>query len=118
MITCDKCNGKCCRYVSIKIKEPKADIDFEELKWFLVHKNVSVVYQDHEGEWIVEVATDCEHLTDNKCAIYKKRPQVCKDYELDECEANTEGEDTKVWLETPADVDDYRKSLKTKRKFF
>lgn len=50
-----------------------------------MHKNVNV-YIDEEGEWHLEFLTPCEFLGEgNKCKIYDKRPEICKEYNHDEC---------------------------------
>lgn len=83
--TCENCDGKCCKYVVIEIDEPESLEDFEDIKWYVCHKNVNV-YIDEEGQWHVEFITPCEFLGEkNKCMIYEKRPQICREYDHDEC---------------------------------
>ena len=106
MTSCNKCDGKCCKYVTVIIPEPKDQEDWDELKWYLMHDNIQV-YKDTEDEWIVEFSTHCKHLKENKCEIYENRPIVCRDHNLDECDAN-EGDYAKVLFKTPEDIDKYR----------
>ncbi len=84
-ISCGKCDGKCCRYIAMEIDEPETKKDFEDIRWFVAHKNVNV-YIDEEGEWHLEFLTPCEFLgEENKCKIYDKRPEICKEYKHNEC---------------------------------
>jgi len=106
MTKCEQC-GKCCRYVFIDLDEPEEKVDWEEMRWFLTHKKVKI-YKDEDG-WGVEFITDCKYLINNKCSIYEKRPDVCRDHIPGECD-NEEGtfdyelifdnvEDFDKWLE-------------------
>jgi len=112
MADCKDCDGKCCNYITIQIDTPKKEIDFEELKWFLCHEGITV-YIDNDGDWCVEVITNCKNLDkENKCKIYKTRPKVCSDHHTHECEANLEhGDYFKKIFKTMEDIDNYRNSL-------
>jgi len=82
---CSKCNGACCRYVVIEMDAPKELEDFDIIKWYVCHKNVNV-FVEEDGAWNIEFITPCEHLgEDNLCKIYEKRPQICRDFSVDEC---------------------------------
>ena len=59
---CSAC-GKCCHYIAIEIDNPSSFKDYDELYWYLTHKDVCV-YIDWEGDWFIEFETVCEHLTD------------------------------------------------------
>jgi uncharacterized protein len=109
MITCDKCNGLCCRRIAIRIEPPTSKSDFEDVKWYLYHENLSV-YIDNEDDWLVLVPNKCKHL-DSKgmCKIYDKRPPVCRNSKVSDCEKNIE--ETKIMFKTPEDLEKYRKSL-------
>ncbi len=114
MADCKDCDGKCCKYITIQIDEPKADIDYEELKWFLCHENI-MVYVDHDDDWCVEVKTPCkfQDKETNLCTRYENRPKVCQEHELHECEGNNDYDDyDQQKFETPEDVDAYRNSKK------
>ncbi len=91
--TCEGCAGLCCKYVSIEIDVPEEIDDFEDIKWYVIHKNVNV-YVDEDDEWYVEFLTPCEYVReDGKCSIHEdftknpeiKRPKICKEYSTDEC---------------------------------
>ena len=85
MKTCENCNGKCCRYVALEIDAPESLEEFEDIKWYVVHKNINV-YVDEDYEWHIEFLTPCEYLDEEgKCKIYDKRPQICREYSQEEC---------------------------------
>ncbi|MBU0615810.1 MAG: YkgJ family cysteine cluster protein [Nanoarchaeota archaeon] len=108
MVLCHTCNGKCCKYITVIIDEPEDKEDWDEIKWWLLHKGVQV-YLDSDDDWVVQISTRCKHLNnDNKCDNYENRPEVCREYTTEECEAN-EDEETKALFKKPEDVDKYLK---------
>ncbi len=115
MVDCLECDGECCKRLAIDIDLPETEEDFEDFKWYLYHKNVSV-YQDEDGDWCVQFETQCKHLDEKgMCKIYKNRPPVCKKYSSEECEMNNEDE-CKEFFEKPEDVDRYVEKLKKEGK--
>lgn len=82
---CDYCTAKCCKYFALPIDTPATRADFDFIRWFLLHEQACVFT---EGEtWYLLVHTHCRHLrADNRCGIYERRPQVCRDYSTDNCE--------------------------------
>ncbi len=114
MPSCEECNGECCRYVTANIEEPTEPEDWDEIKWMLMHENV-LVYKDSEDDWIVEFRTKCKNLDDdtNRCGIYGKRPDICKEHNTKDCDA-TEGEFANILFEKPEDVDRHLKSIRDK----
>lgn len=87
---CFSCNGACCRYVVVEIDKPEELVDFDEIKWYVAHKNINV-FVDEEGDWHIEFITPCEYLgEDNLCKIYEKRPQICRDFSVEDCPHHNE----------------------------
>jgi Fe-S-cluster containining protein len=88
--TCDGCGGKCCGYVCMELDAPKKVRDFEEMVYYLYHRDVRIVVaegRDDERTWYVEFATRCRHLdARGRCLIYERRPRVCRDHRIDGCE--------------------------------
>ncbi len=85
---CSGC-GACCSYVATEIDKPTTARDYDQIYWYLAHRNVSV-YIDWDGDWYLEFETRCEHLTENRtCGVYEDRPQVCSDFSFEECEPTT-----------------------------
>jgi uncharacterized protein len=104
--TCENCNGDCCKYVAIEIDTPEIEEDFENIKWYVCHKNVNV-YIDGEDVWHIEFITPCEFLGEkNKCGIYEKRPKICREYDCDECTFHNNYEEKHIF-KTLKDVEDY-----------
>ena len=104
---CDTCSASCCRSVAIEWITPVSLDDWEHVRWLVSHKNVSV-YKDVEGDWLVEFQSDCEHLDkNNRCKIYEKRMQICKDHPSDSCEKTGDTPEYTIMFKTMKDVDDY-----------
>jgi len=89
---CQDCSH-CCEYMALEIDVPTDAADFDQVRWYLLHKNVWV-YVDHDRSWNLQFNTPCEKLGNGLCEHYKKRPQLCRDYEPSDCprfdEASTE----------------------------
>lgn len=93
---CNHCVGKCCRYFTVPIKTPRTKADFDELRWYLAHRQ-TVIFTETETRngkkrtrWNLVVWTECQYLLpDQRCGIYDTRPQVCRDYKAEDCEYDT-----------------------------
>jgi len=110
---CTACGALCCRYITIEIEKPTRKADVDEIRWFLAHEDVEVFIED--GDWYVQVNTRCKHLTtDNRCAIYEDRFQVCRDHDPKECEAS-DGEVEAVIFRTTEEFDAYWARKKPRR---
>lgn len=108
--TCEKCNGKCCRYVAIEIDTPEDLKDLENIRWYVLHKNINV-YVDANYQWHIEFLTPCENLGENNlCQIYDKRPKICREYNPDECLFHNDYEE-KYTFRNLEDVDKYIKEV-------
>ena len=106
MATCKQCT-KCCRHIAIELDKPKSKADFKELIWYVMHKDV-LVFVDHDNEWFVEFKTNCKALTkQRRCSIYDQRPDICRDYDPEECEKNGEGSPYKLLFKTKKDIEKY-----------
>nr|WP_296456443.1 YkgJ family cysteine cluster protein [Rubinisphaera sp.] len=87
---CDHCTAKCCRYFALPIDTPDSREELENLRWYLLHDNVSIFVD--EETWYLMVHTTCKKLRDdNLCGIYETRPQICRDYSTDNCEYDGDG---------------------------
>lgn len=84
---CEHCTAVCCRYIALPIDTPESKRDFDDIRWYLMHHNVTVFVE--EGEWYVQMATSCQNLLpDGRCGIYETRPQICREYKAGECDYN------------------------------
>ena len=87
-LPCVPCGAKCCRYVATQIDKPKRKREYDQVRWYLLHRGLSV-FVDHDGGWFLEFEADCSALSEGHlCANYKTRPRVCRDYPGDshDCE--------------------------------
>jgi len=102
----DKCDAYCCRYISIHLDTPRSKQDFDEIRWFVSHRDV-VVYKDDDDDWIVEVMNRCRFLKNNRCTIYGTRPDVCREYDPENCTHNSGEVPTKIKFTEPGQVVKY-----------
>lgn len=108
MDLCKGCNS-CCNYVTVEIETPETKDDFDEIIWYINHKNI-VVYLDVDDIWNIDFETPCIQMTEKGlCGIYNERPDICREYSQDECIRYGEGEISKVMFKTKEDVVDYVK---------
>jgi Fe-S-cluster containining protein len=108
-VLCSRCNGLCCRYFALPVDKPKTEADYDDIRWFLAHKGISVFVED--GDWYVNVKNKCRHLCDtkNKCRIYEKRPRICRRYNVKDCDL-TEGDyDYKLHFTDDKQMEEYIK---------
>jgi Fe-S-cluster containining protein len=85
MSKCERCIGKCCRYLIVDIPTPKSRLDFDNYGWYLAHKNTALYIDD--GKWYLTVFNDCRYLDDsNRCSVYDRRFQACRDHSDSNCE--------------------------------
>ncbi|MHC4871051.1 MAG: YkgJ family cysteine cluster protein [Planctomycetota bacterium] len=82
---CERCDAKCCRYFALEIDEPDSEEEFDNLRWYLCHKDTVLYIED--GSWHLHIDNECRFLSDdNSCEIYEARPQMCRDHEAKDCE--------------------------------
>jgi Fe-S-cluster containining protein len=111
---CKKCNAYCCRHVAIAVDTPSDKEDYDNIRWYLLHKNVWVSVS-HTDEWIVEFRTPCRHIrSDYKCGDYPNRPLICKNYPDpdDLCEGETEEPSYKELFKNVKDFERYLRKCK------
>lgn len=88
---CSQCAGLCCRYFALQIDTPQEKDDYDDIRWYLCHKDITVFVED--GDWYLNIKNKCRHLSekDYHCRIYEKRPKICRQYRHADCDF-TEGE--------------------------
>jgi Fe-S-cluster containining protein len=92
---CDGCD-LCCRHVAVEIDTPETKKEYDQIRWFLLHKYVWI-FIDNDDTWNMQVNTPCEKLDENgMCSYYKKRPMICREYSADCCERHGDGDSFKV----------------------
>lgn len=81
--------GLCCNYIAVDIEEPRTLKSATDILWYLYHPGVSI-YAEGE-DWMVVFETRCQHqLDDHRCSIYEVRPQICRAFDENDCEVNSE----------------------------
>jgi len=85
-VDCNKCKGLCCRYFALPIETPTDREDYDDIRWYLCHKDITVFVED--GDWYINIKNKCNHLSekDYKCRIYKSRPKICRSYTIKNCD--------------------------------
>jgi len=88
---CDTCTGLCCRYFALPIETPEEKGDYDDIRWYLCHKGITVFVE--KGDWYISIENKCKYLSekDYSCKIYSKRPRICRQYNHRDCDS-TEGE--------------------------
>lgn len=110
---CEGCDH-CCRYVTIPIDRPRSRRDFDNIRWYLLHRNVSVLC-DWEGSWMVQFDTPCEWLKDGRCGHYALRPEVCREYDPADCERYCPTPAEKILLQDEKDLEKFLEELERRR---
>ncbi len=108
-LLCDKCTGLCCRYFALPLDTPTDREDYDDVRWYLCHKDITVFVED--GDWYINIKNKCSHLSekDYNCAIYKKKPRICGKYSVSDCDY-TEGEyDYELHFTTDKQMEEYIK---------
>lgn len=110
MSFCERCGAKCCRYFCFQIEQPKCFEEFENVRWFLLHKGISVHID--EGLWYIAIASECREIApDGKCGIYDQRPVICRKYDAGNCD-NTPGEyEYDQLFQTPQELEAYARKV-------
>ena len=83
---CNKCTGLCCRYFALPIETPQDREDYDDIRWYLCHKDITIFVED--GDWYINVKNKCNHLSENHyhCKIYDNRPKICRRYKTGDCD--------------------------------
>jgi len=116
MSPCHKCGAKCCRYFALQLDTPRSRADFENIRWYLAHKKVTIFVDG--GKWFLDVGNECRYLTaDHRCRIYDKRPLVCREHDTYECERHPGDFGHEHTFKKLEELDRYiEKRFKSKRK--
>ena len=111
-MTCVECGAKCCKYFCFEIDEPTDYDEFEDVRWFLMHHDVTVHVDD--GDWFISIANRCRHLgIGGQCEAYETRPTICRKYATANCDHTADGDyGYEEHFHTPEQIEAYaRKTL-------
>jgi Fe-S-cluster containining protein len=92
--------------VALPISAPRTKRDFDEIRWYVLHQNVSV-YIDWDGDWMIQFDSPCEWLKGGRCVHYELRPEICRDHDPAECERYVPFPAEKVFIRNEADLQRY-----------
>ena len=116
-VLCEHCTGVCCRYIALPIDTPKTRRDFDDMRWYVMHRGVSVFVD--EGDWYIQFTSPCENLLpDNRCAVYDRRPAICREYKAGDCDYEGGDYHYEVHLRTAREVEQYAVTKLGKRGMF
>ena len=104
---CVKCNGMCCRYFALPLDNPEDWSDYDDIRWYLAHENVTVFVE--EGQWYLNVNNKCRYLseTDYRCQMYDMRPKICRAYNTDGCDLTGCGYDYELHFTSDKQMEEY-----------
>lgn len=113
---CEQCVALCCRYFAFSVDKPEKKRDFEDLRWYILHEDTVIFVE--EGEWYVQVNRKCKALLpDNRCAVYDRRPAICRGYKTDACDWHADAYAYDHVFTEPEQIERYAKEyLAAKRK--
>jgi Fe-S-cluster containining protein len=105
-ILCEHCTAACCRYIALPLDTPETHAEFEDLRWFLLHEQVSIFVED--GDWYIAMQTPCRHLQpDHRCGIYDTRPKICRAYTTENCDYHSGDYGWEHHFTSAAHLDEY-----------
>ncbi len=106
---CKKCSALCCRNIALPLDKPKSRGDYDDIRWFLTHYNVSVFVE--KGDWYINFKTLCRHLNRKtfRCEIYANRPNICRRYKTSKCELTSDTYDYDLHFTNDRQMQEYIK---------
>ncbi len=79
VLNCQTCGGACCKYFALEVDRPRTSEDYDNLRWYIAHENISIFID--KKDWYLQVNTPCRYLTpESQCGIYNRRPKICREY--------------------------------------
>jgi Fe-S-cluster containining protein len=77
---CTDCDSLCCRYLATEIDPPRSKRDYDDIRWYLLHRDVNV-FLDAAGSWFLAFNRPCRELdAAGHCRRYATRPQLCREH--------------------------------------
>jgi uncharacterized protein len=104
---CGKLHRDVLSILRAAIDTPESREDYDDIRWYLCHEDVSVFVED--GDWYLSVKNKCRHLSekDYRCRIYDRRPKICRKYKHADCDF-VEGEyDYELHFTSDKDMEEY-----------
>ncbi len=107
---CENCTALCCRYFALPIDTPKDKGDYDDIRWFLCHENITVFVED--GDWYININSKCRYLSekDYSCKIYDNRPRICRGYRHSTCDFVDGEYDYELYFDSAEEFEEYIKT--------
>lgn len=107
---CRKCTGRCCRYFALQIDTPRSWDDYDNIRWYLSHREVTVFVE--KGKWYLNIKNPCRHLSkrDFRCRNYDLRPHICRTYSTDSCDLNGSQYDYQMYFQNDRHMEEYMRT--------
>ena len=90
----------------MEIDKPRTKRDFDNIRWYLLHQNVSIMI-DWDGSWLIQFNSPCNWLKDGRCTHYSLRPDMCREYDPADCERYCAGPAEKILMTNERDLERY-----------
>lgn len=112
---CEHCTAACCRYIALPVDKPESAEDFDNIRWYLAHENVSIFVD--KGQWYISFATPCRYLqADFRCGTYETRPKICRSYRTDACDYHGGEYRYELFFSEPGQVEQYAAKVLARKK--
>ena len=111
LIDCSQCDQVCCRTTAVEVDAPRSMRDWVDLLFYLHHFDTEVVISQNgrRREWYFQLVSPCRFLDANgRCTIYRWRPDICREYEVETCERNEASAFT--YIRSPQELLEYLES--------
>jgi Fe-S-cluster containining protein len=114
-VLCEHCSALCCQYIALEIDEPDTARDYDDIRWYLMHEDMSVFVED--GDWYLQINRRCKNLLpDNRCGIYETRPEICREYTTEDCDYHGGPYDYDHLFKEPAELEAFAAEALRKKK--
>ncbi len=114
--SCGACPALCCSGLEERVKRPRTKYEIDNLLWQLRFENIN--YFIRNRFWYQLILGKCVYLdANNLCAVYERRPDICRDHNPPDCEYH--GSIYDILFEQPADLEIFlakEKRLKARKK--
>ena len=108
-VLCHDCTGLCCRYMALPVDTPVDREDFDDIRWYLIHRGVSVFVD--KDDWYINIKNKCKYLSakNHRCKIYEKRPKICREHKMIDCECTCDEYDYGLHFTNDKQMEEYIK---------
>lgn len=114
---CIECGARCCRYFCFQLDTPDSYEEFENIRWYLCHRGVSVHVD--EGDWYISIENQCNWLDEKtqRCTNYDQRPLICRKYAVGNCDHTQGSYEYEQLFTQPEQVEAYGRRKLGKRRW-